>query len=401
MRLAWGRQELELELGRARLVEARRGPMPPPLADLAAATESALAEPFQFPQLRRALTPEDHVVVVLDPMLAHPEHLLPPLLRHITEARVDPSAITLLCPVAEQSQAWIELLPEAFQEIRVETHQPDDPKKLAYLATTQGGRRVYLNRSAVDADQTIVVTRRFYDGHLGYAGGPGVVFPGLADEEALTESRAKVSMKVPGSKTFTMKHEAEEITWLMGAPFFLQVVEGEAGEPIHVVAGTLEACHEAERRLDAAWHVQLDEPSDLVVATLIGDPASHTFDDMARAVAYATRAVKPGGRVVLVCDADPELGPACQILREMEEPRAAKKRLFEEAPVDLEAGFLWTTAAERAKLYVFSQMSPDTIEEMYATPLDKATQVGKLIAAAETVAYLPDAHRTWATLKRD
>ena len=46
-------------------------------------------------------------------------------------------------------------------------------------------------------------------------------------------------------------------------------------------------------------------------------------------------------------------------------------------------------------------MSPDTIEEMYATPLDKATQVGKLIAAAETVAYLPDAHRTWATVKRD
>ena len=42
---------------------------------------------------------------------------------------------------------------------RFQVHDPADRKKLSYLATTRQGRRIYLNRSAVDADQLIVLSR--------------------------------------------------------------------------------------------------------------------------------------------------------------------------------------------------------------------------------------------------
>ena len=69
-----------------------------------------------------------------------------------------------------------------------ETHDPTDRKKLAYLATTKAGRRVYLNRTLVEADFVVVLTGRGYDPLTGYAGAEAAIFPALADEETLAES---------------------------------------------------------------------------------------------------------------------------------------------------------------------------------------------------------------------
>src|SRR5947208_6402706 len=154
MQIRWGRNVLELDLAADRLSATRRTGSAAVVTDPAADVAEGLEHPFEFPPLRRALTPEDHVVVVIDPTLSDPSMLLAPLLRHITEARIDPGAVTLLCPLADQDQSWLEALPDEFQEVRVEVHNPSDRNHLAYLATTQRGRRVYLNRTAVDPDQT-------------------------------------------------------------------------------------------------------------------------------------------------------------------------------------------------------------------------------------------------------
>ena len=51
----------------------------------------------------------------------------------------------------------IDELPDEFQDVRTEIHDPGKREALAYLATTRRGRRIYLNRTVVDADQSIVV----------------------------------------------------------------------------------------------------------------------------------------------------------------------------------------------------------------------------------------------------
>ena len=398
MQVAWGTHVSELDLPASRCQEAK-GPAAPALTDLGAAVAHSLENPFQFPPLRRAVTPDDHLVVVIDPRLPHVGAMLPPLLEHLTQARVDPSGITLLCPAAEQDQSWIETLPAAFQEVRIETHQPKDRKHLAYLATTQGGRRVYLNRTVVDADQTIVLTWRRYDSFLGIAGGPGILFPALGDEETILAAASHPSLALPEAASWKWKHEAEEVAWLLGVPFFVQLIEGPGDDLLHVVAGSHESNQEAERLLAAAWRVEVDEPVDLVIASLLGDGGKQTFEDMARALAHASRVVKPGGRIALLCDADAELGPGTQILRDQEEPRQARKQLLLDKPADLEACYLWAYAAEKAKLYILSHMSPDAMEEMYVTPLDKPEQVRKLLAEGQNCLVLPDAHKACAAVQ--
>ena len=87
--------------------------------------------------------------------------------------------VTLLCEPSASQQPWLTDLPDAFEEVRLEVHDPKDRKKLAYLATTRKGRRLYLNRTAVDADQLVVLGRRTYDPLLGYSGAAGALYPAL------------------------------------------------------------------------------------------------------------------------------------------------------------------------------------------------------------------------------
>src|SRR5262249_3614000 len=118
-----------------------------PVSDLAEAVRAALEVPVNFPALRRALTPDDHVTIVVDENLPHLVELLSPILEHISQAQIAPSAITLLCQSSASGQEWRNNLPVQFQDVRFQVHAPGDRKQLSYLATMKGGRRLYLNRS--------------------------------------------------------------------------------------------------------------------------------------------------------------------------------------------------------------------------------------------------------------
>ena len=177
--IAYGRERLEVDVDQSHLVGVHQQPQAPPLVDPAGAVSAALETPIGFPALRRALTPDDQVVVVVDehvPLLAQ---LLTPVLQHLTEARVALGAITLVCPPTQLSQEWVQQLPQEFCGVRVEVHDPTDRRRLSYLATTRKGRRIYLNRRVVDADQLVLLARRGFDPLLGYSGSEGALYPAL------------------------------------------------------------------------------------------------------------------------------------------------------------------------------------------------------------------------------
>src|SRR5262249_7653281 len=159
--------------------------------------------------------------------------------------------ITLVCPPPSTGQPWVEELPDTFQEVRVEVHDPHDRRRLSYLATMREGRRLYLNRTVVDADQVVVLARRRYDPLLGYAGAEGALYPALSDEETLRELSARLSLDAPGEAPWPIRREAAEAAWLLGAPFFVQIIEGAGDAITHVVAGLADTSQEGQRLLDA------------------------------------------------------------------------------------------------------------------------------------------------------
>ncbi|HMF19104.1 MAG TPA: lactate racemase domain-containing protein, partial [Gemmataceae bacterium] len=193
-----GPERIHIEVAESNLVGVRRAPIAPGIADVPAAIRAALESPIGFPALRRALTPDDHVVIVVDEHLPRLGELLVPILEHITLGQVAPEAITLLCPPGSVAQPWLDNLPEAFEEIRLEVHDPTDRNHLSYLATTRKGRRLYLNRTMVDANQVIVLSGRGYDPLLGYSGAESALYPVMSDAATRLDGCDQMSMAAPG-----------------------------------------------------------------------------------------------------------------------------------------------------------------------------------------------------------
>src|SRR5947209_14486226 len=113
--ITYADEHLEIEVPAEQLVTPHRAPPAPPLADPVAAVAAALESPLGFPALRRALTPDDHVTVVVDEQVPLLPRLLTPVLAHVTGAGVRPDAVTLLCATAS-GQEWVDELPDEFQE---------------------------------------------------------------------------------------------------------------------------------------------------------------------------------------------------------------------------------------------------------------------------------------------
>jgi len=397
MEITWGKNVLDLNMPPSQVVASHRQKIPMALPDPAAAVRHVLENPIGYPPLCRALTPDDQVAIAVDEKLPCPATLLIPILEHLRQAGIACQAITLLCQPPSSGQPWLEELPDEFQEVRLEIHDPSDRKRLSYLATTRGGRRVYLNRTAVDADQLVLLTRRSYNCLLGYAGGEGDLFPGLGDEASRKETIAKLSFDAPAENPWTLHKEALEVAWLLGAPFLVQVIEGPDASIAEVLAGPIDSAAAGQQALDAHWRVEVDGRPDVVIAGVGGDPARHTFLDLARAFACAARIVRPQGRIVVLSEAAPALGRAAEIMKITEDPGQTLLVLEKERPVDWEAGFLWAHAAQLAKLYLLSKLPVETSEELFVTPLEHARQVERIVGTG-TCLVLPDAHKLMAVV---
>jgi nickel-dependent lactate racemase len=397
--IAWAEASLELEIGDGHLVAAQRAPLAANRSDPAQDLRDALEHPLDYPALRLALTPDDHIGIVIDEGIPHLPDLLVPLLEHVQQAQVQPDAITLICPPPPSAQPWLDELPDDFQDVHIEVHQPADRKKLAYLATTKKDRRVYLNRTAVDADQLILMTRRGFDPRLGFSGAETALFPGLSDQASADEFRTQFDSRPPDAAPWPIQAEAREIAWLLGAPFFVQIIEGAGDAIAHVLAGPLESSAAGQRLLKARWRVQFDQPADVVIASVVGNSALHTIDDLARAFFAAARIAKPGGSIVLLTDVTPNLGPGFDLFRQHDDPALVQQLLLREKPPDLAAGYLWASAANQARLYLLSGLVGDVAEELFTIPMQSADQAQKLLSGHATCALLPDAHKTLAVLR--
>jgi nickel-dependent lactate racemase len=384
--LHFGRARIDVAIPDDRLIGVRRRPAAPALADPAAAVRDALEAPLGFPALRRALTPDDHVTIVIDEHLPRLGQLLTPLLGHIASAGVAPEAMTLLSSSSAADQSWLDDLPEAFEEVRVEVHDPKDRKKLAYLATTRRGRRVYVNRSAVDADQLVVLCRPDADPLL-WRGGAGLLYPALGDEATREE------LAGTHASPRALREEAAEIAWLLGAPFLVQVVEGAGDDIAHVVAGPVDTSEEGLRLYEARWRQTAAALADTVVATLSGDPRRHEFADLARALAHAAHAVQPEGRIILLSEALPRLGPGAELLSQSDDPGRALEMLRQAHAPDRAAAAQWAGAVRRAQVYLLSGLPETTAEELFVTPMEHPGQLQRLVRGAGSYLLLEDADK--------
>jgi nickel-dependent lactate racemase len=377
-------------------VELRRTEFASPTTSPVELTRAALEKPFGFEPLRRALTPDDHITIVLDAAVPHVADILGEVLAHLRSASVKPEAVTILTS-HDWSPRWASVLVGENAGVQTEVHDPTDRNKLAYLASTKAGRRLYLNRTLVEADFVIVLSGLGYDPFTGYSGAETTVFPALADAEILHSLEGQLSSQAPGTEVWPVRAEAMEVVGLLGTLFFVQVISGAGDTVQDIVAGLPNSSVEAFKRQDERWRGTVSEEPYTVIAAISGDVKRVTFLDLAKAASAAARVVRRGGRIAVLTNAAPDLGSGAQLLRSMEGPTGARKLLAKEKPDDWAACFLWAFAAKNHSLFLASGY-PDTVsEELFATPIHAVTEVQRLIDSSEKVLLVPDAHKTMVT----
>lgn len=367
----------------ARCVELPRRESSAPSGGVGDLIRSALEKPYRFEPLRRALTPEDKVALVVDETVPEAAVAASAVMDHLASAGIPIGAITILLPAGSRGD-WVANLPDEYADAQTEVHDPIDRKRLAYLASTLSERRVYLNRTLVESDFVVAIGRRRFDAVAGIAGGEDLLFPRFSDAETIDSFRGRFRHKEASPSP-----DVSEVVALFGSPFFVQVID-DGTRAVEVLAGLPNSLVEGLRRHDRLWRHRLPERPDTVVATVSPDP---DFAELAAGAVNAARAVAKGGRIALLAPPVALEGEGIAILRGTEDPAEARKLLTAARPDDWAACHLWTAVTRRARLYL-TGLDEDRAEELFATALNNVGELERFLESGDRILFLPNAHRT-------
>jgi nickel-dependent lactate racemase len=250
-------------------------------------------------------------------------------------------------------------------------HDPTVASELAYLSTTAGGRRIYLNRYLTDADFVVPIGLIAFDAVQGVCGPWSVLYPNLSDQPATTT--------IPDNAMA----ESVEVGWLLGTPFHLGVVDG--GE---VIAGSADAVREqGVSAVTRAWTVEFADRPDVIVGGIGSETA--TWSEVGLALANATEAVQRGGKIIILSHLAESLGPAVRVLSNLDDPRegmAAIKGAQDER--DYQAARALAKALEWADVYLSSDLPDDVIEDLGIIPLSRPRDAQRLLVNAYSCAII-------------
>ncbi len=354
-----------------------------PVSDLAGEVARVLAEPLDYPPLVLGTTPSDRIVLALDQGVPRAPQLVAAVVQCVVDGGVDPDGITLLRTRADVDAGASDpraALPRELQErVTLETHDPDDRAKLAYLAASHSGVPILLNRTVTDADLVLPIGSISSRRAAAYHGIHGAVYPAFSDEKTLHRFRSPdVLRKSSGQKKRLVK-ECNEVGWLLGVNFTIQVVPGSGDEILHVLAGQ---CASVRRRgwdlYRSAWSCSAPRRANLVVAALEGSECRQTWQNVGEALAAAAALAEDGGAIALCCDLRAPPGPGLHRLIDARTRPGALRQIRRELPEDALVAAQVGRALGRGHVYLLSRLDPAVVEDLSMAPLAAPDEVARL-----------------------
>ncbi|QDV32435.1 lactate racemase domain-containing protein [Tautonia plasticadhaerens] len=393
MRVAVGFQDdrLEFEVPDDRLVGSWDGPEPLPAEAFRDRLRLALEGPIGYPPLRQNVVPGDRVVIPIDPDVPDAPRVVTMIARELQDAGVGSIRALSLGPMPGPIRDdWPSAAP-------LSVHEPEgaDPTTFAYLASTQQGRRIYLNRELTEADVVVPVGALGFDPVLGYKGPWSTLFPGMSNAET---RQGECSSPAGVGTRGRVLEESGEVSWLLGSLFHVGVLPGSSGAS-GVIAGEAGAIREEGiRAIDRAWTFRPEGRADLVVAGIGSPGRPGSMDDLAAGLATAAGLVRRGGKVVVLSRVGGPLGPALRRLTGLDDPsRGGVKALRgAEAEPDYLAARSIAEALAWADVFLLSDLDEDTVDDLSMIALGSAEEARRLASKSPSCLVVNRAERTKA-----
>lgn len=352
----------------------------PGLVDVEQSTRQALGHPSTGPALLDSVVAGDRVVLALDPCLPCLDRLVAGIVSALLDAGNSPQNLTILWSgsTAEQAPPVGMLAEEIRSQVRVVRHDPDDAQTHAYLAATEEGEPIYLNRELCDADLVLPVGLLRPVETLGNLGLAGVVFPNFSNRATQHRLRAAVGTSRV-AKQKRRRAVAEETAWLLGVQLALGAIPGTDSSLVEILAGPLDALSSAgARRSGELWRLALAEPAAMAVAALDGGPEQQTWDNLARAIHVANLSVADGGSIVLVTQLATRPGSALKRFGRWTEDLPLPKLRKEEIEPDAVAAQCLLAARQRCHVYLMSDLPRRAVETLGVIAIDEPADIERL-----------------------
>ena len=393
---------LDLGLATSALLGVCDMPRGEPLADPAAALAAALANPLGFPPLDKAIVPGDRIVLALDSSAPQAGILLAALVEYLIEAGAEPANLTILRTQADRdadAEDPRDYLPEAWREqVALEIHDPAAKAQLGLLGSSQEGRPIYLNRTLLDADLVVPLGCLRAGDTLGYHGRHGGLFPAFADQKTLERYRKPRSGAARHEVDQRHRQEMDEIGWLLGTQFTVQAVPGAGDSLLAMLAGDpAEVFEQGQRMFEAAWSVHFERKASLVVAAVSGRASLQSWENLARALSNAGRAVAEGGAIALCTELDAPPGQAVAALSQTDDWQAVLRRIRAIARPTPWSPPNSSRFCGRARVYLLSRLEETAVEELGLAPVGSVSDLKRLAGRHESCIVLANAQYVHVT----
>jgi hypothetical protein len=210
------------------------------------------------------------------------------------------------------------------------------------------------------------------------------------------------SLEGNGAYRRRLVEEADQVAWLLGINFTIQLIPGAGDQILQVVAGQSEAVRRRGRQLyEEAWSQPVHGRASLIVAAIEGAAPQQTWENFGRALGAATALVEDGGAIAVCCDLDTVPGPALRQLAGSRSRTAAMRRIDENPPNDaLPAGEL-ARALDRGKVYLLSRLDPAVVEELDMIPVGDGQELARLSRRYHSCIVLSNAPNSMVTVLED
>ena len=370
------------------------------------ATAKALAHPVDYPPPDRYLMPSDRVAIVLGDGVPHGDQIAAAVIRRLVAGDIDPESITLLRTGAAADAGFGDpsrWLDEGIRQgLSLLTHDPTDRNQLAYLAASSRGESILLNRAIIDADVVLPIGC-FHGRHVArHLGMYGAIFPDFADEKNRKRFRSPNTLGARGYHKKSVVGAVDEVGWLLGTTFTIQVIPGPVSSVLHVVAGEVGAVKKRAARLyRSAWHSSVPRRASLVVAAIEGNSHEQTWDNLGRALATAAELVEDGGAIAVCSELADLPGPAVDLLHRTRSLDDALRQINKDRPPDSLAAAQLAAVQDRVSVYLLSRLDPADVEELEIAPIVDTDELVRLAERHPSCLLLADAPRATVTVGVD
>ncbi|MEY3173255.1 MAG: hypothetical protein RLZZ436_1169 [Planctomycetota bacterium] len=353
----------------------------------------ALRNSLDFPPFRECVIPGDRVAIVPDAETAELPELLTAILEVLGEVPDEGTSPFFVLPADPAGQAWESLRgswPESLRKIPAILHDPADRTQVSYVASTEAGERIYLNREAAEADVLITVGSMRFDSVFGIRGGMSAGFPGLSDAETVQRTGFAGFDQYRSERRGARRALVDEIGTLLGTQYSVQLVPGISGAAA-VFAGVAGSVHAAGTALlEKFWSAKPKGRSELALIS-ISASAPFAWSVLGEALEKVIPWVEDGGRIAVVADLPLPAGPAVEVVRRSRDPQDAAIVLRRHPLSDGMDMLRLLEASRRVRVYLLSNLPGEITEELGLFQLANPEELQRLVDQSATCVVLPNA----------